>query len=793
MNAPPPRKQAAEEAERVDLPPTLPVLPVRDLVVFPDMLAPLFVSRPLSVLAVERALAGPRLVLLLAQRRVDAEEPLGSDLYELGTAAILVRQRRLADGRLKLLVQGLGKARVESFSQERPCFEARVRPILDLPLSEVSLETEALVRAVHERLGEYATASGRLGPDVLEALMGFSDPGRLADLVAAHLPLPVDEAQALLETPDPIRRLRRVLEHLGRETELSSARARIERDVQERVGKNQREYYLREQLRQIRSELGEAPEDEVGALRERIDASDLPEVHRAEALKQLGRLARMSAESAEAATLRTYLEWLLELAWQRCSADRLSLPLAKGILDEDHLGLEEVKERILEFLAVRKLRPDARGPILCLVGPPGVGKTSLGRSVARALEREFVRLSLGGVRDEAEIRGHRRTYVGAMPGRIIQALKTARVANPVLALDEVDKLGHDVRGDPASALLEVLDPEQNHAFVDRYLDLPYDLSRVLFLATANRTDTIPPPLLDRMEVVVIPGYTLEEKLAIASGRLLPQERERCGLSEAHLRLSAAALERLVLEHTREAGLRELGRQLAKLCRRAARSVADDGPGLGELSPEGLAAVLGPALHRPQELTQADLTGVAHGLAWTPAGGEVLTIEATSMPGRGQLILTGQLGDVMKESAQIALSLVRTLGPALALAEDVLAHRDLHIHVPAGAIPKDGPSAGLAMAVALVSLAAGRPVHRQIGLTGEITLRGRVLPIGGLREKLLAAARAGLRRVIVPAANQAEVDSVRARHALDLEVLSAGNLEQALAWALHPAGSSREEA
>ncbi|HSA23616.1 MAG TPA: endopeptidase La, partial [Myxococcota bacterium] len=654
-----------------------------------------------------------------------------------------------------------------------------------------SVETEALLRSMRERLAEYADTSRQLGPDALQALGGIGDPGRLSDLVAANLPLPVSDAQSLLETPDPVRRLRLTLELLNRELELCSTKAQIELQVKERMGKTQREYYLREQLRQIRTELGDAQDGELSGLEERLAGSDLPPAAREEAERQLRRLARMSPESAEAASVRTHVEWLLDLTWQRCSPDRLDLRLAQRVLDEDHLGLDEVKERVLEFLAVRKLRPDSRGPILCLVGPPGVGKTSLGRSVARAMQREFARLSLGGVRDEAEIRGHRRTYVGAMPGRIMQALRQAKVANPVLALDEVDKLGHDLRGDPSAALLEVLDPEQNHAFVDRYLDVPYDRSRVLFLATANRVDTIPPALLDRLEVVSIPGYTLEEKVAIARDHLLPRQRELCGLAPGQLELGQAALERLVAQHTQEAGLRGLERLLAKLCRRSARRVAEaegepgQAPGLGPLGPDDLAAHLGPALFRPQELTQADLPGVAHGLAWTPAGGEVLSVEATSMPGRGQLILTGQLGEVMKESAQTALSLVRTLAPSLGLPEDAFAQRDVHIHVPAGAIPKDGPSAGLAMAVALASLVSGAPIRREVAMTGEITLRGRLLPVGGLREKLLAAARAGLRAVVVPGANRADVEAVRAKNPLPLEILAADTLEQALGWALAP--------
>ncbi len=771
-----------EEYDQLDIPEDLPVLPVRDMVVFPDMIAPLFVGRELSLGAVEKALSGQRLVMLATQRHVTDENPRAEDLFDVGTVGLVVRMRRLPDDRLKILVQGLRKARIDSMVQERPYFAARVRPIVDLPLDELSVETEALMRSLKDKLHNYSATSEQFGPDVLRALEGLKDPGRLADLTAANLALPVAAGQEVLELPDPVKRLRKVIEHLMHELEVNSTRSRIETRMKDSLGEARREFYLREQMKQIRSELGEVAEDDTAELERHLRQAGLPEAVQAEADKQLKRLLRMSPESSEAATLRTYLEWLGDMPWKAPPTDKVDLARSLAILDEDHLGLEQAKDRVIEHLAVRKLNPDSPAPILCFVGPPGVGKTSLGQSIARALDRPFGRIALGGVRDEAEIRGHRRTYVGAMPGRIAQAIKQAGAVNPVLVLDEVDKIGRDMRGDPTAALLEVLDPEQNHAFVDHYLNVPIDLSKVLFVTTANRVDTIPPALLDRMEVIELSGYTPEEKKAIAGRFLLPRQRTRCGLEEAQVELSPETLDWLVERYTQEAGLRQLEQVLGRICRKVARQVGE-GKELGLFEAASLAELLGPTMHRPLECLKEDVVGVVHGLAWTPAGGQVLQVEAARMRGSGRLILTGQLGEVMKESAQTALSHVRSLEEGLSLLPAFFDSADLHIHVPAGAIPKDGPSAGLAMGVALVSLASDRPVRRRVAMTGEITLRGRILPVGGVREKILAANRAGLTEVVLPEQNAEDLSLLPAAIREGMEIHLVATLEQALELAL----------
>ncbi len=772
-----------EDNDQLQIPTELPILPVRDLVVFPDMIAPLFASRESSVAAVERAVEDQRMLLLVAQREGQVDAPGIEELYTTGTVGIVVRMRRLEDDRLKLLVQGIRKARMESLVQEHPFLTGRIRPIMDLPLDEISTETEALMRSLRTQLKAYARSQGSPGPDVLAALEGIVDPGRLADLVASHIGLGVPEAQEILETPDPVRRLRTVIEHLARETELLSAQAHIERRVKEGLDKTQREYFLREQIKQIRSELGDGAEDDLEELEQQLASSRMPAAVKAEATKHLKRLARMHPESAEAGTLRSYLEQLIDLPWGLTSEDHLDLVHAKQILDEDHLGLEDIKDRVLEHLAVRKLNPAQPAPVLCLIGPPGVGKTSLGQSVARALGREFVRISLGGVRDEAEIRGHRRTYVGSMPGRIVQAIDQAKTFNPVLALDEIDKLGRDMRGDPAAALLEVLDPEQNGTYVDHYLNVPVDLSQVLFFTTGNRADTIPAPLLDRMELIQVPGYALDEKIAIAKRHLVPRQRQRCGLTDEQLELADDGLESLVEHYTRESGLRQLEQAIAALGRKIARMVAEEQPGPGRLDREAVRALLGPPRHRPLEAVETDAVGIVNGLAWTPAGGEVLQVEATAASGRGQLILTGQLGEVMKESAQAALSFTRSLDARQDTGGGAFAGQDIHIHIPAGAIPKDGPSAGIAMVVALVSLLTRIPVRCNLAMTGEISLRGRILPIGGLREKLLAAIRAGLKQVIIPARNRDDLEGLPAHLSERIDILQAETVEQALDWAL----------
>ncbi len=751
-----------EENDQIEIPSTLPLLPVRDLVVFPFVIVPLFVSRETSVSAVEQALASHRMVMLAAQREVQVDDPGVEDLYRVGTVGMVMRMRRLSDGRLKVLVQGLVRARIDRFIETQPYLQGELTPIFDLPLKQISVQTEALMRSVQERLQHYSESSRTLGPDALVVLQGMKDPGRLADLVASNLPLSVQAAQGVLATPDPVKRLRQVADHLNREMELVSTKANIEVRARERMDKAQREYFLREQLKQIQSELGEgAGENECGEIEEKIAQSDMPDDVRKEAEKQLARLARMHPESSEAGTIRTYLDWFVDLRWQHATEDRLDLKEVKEVLDADHLGLDDAKDRVLEFLGVRKLNPANRGPILMLVGPPGVGKTSLGRSIARAMNREFVRISLGGVRDEAEIRGHRRTYVGALPGRIIQGMKQAGAVNPVFMLDEIDKVGRDFRGDPAAALLEVLDPEQNSSFVDHYLNVPYDLSRVMFITTANRVDTIPGPLLDRMEEIDLPGYSTQEKLEIARKFLFPRQLARCGLEEDRLNISEEALRLMIERHTREAGLRQLERAISQICRKTARRVAEGEHEPCRVEPQDLRTYLGPPVRLPLEQLPRDMVGVANGLAWTPAGGEIIQVEVVVLEGRGQLILTGQLGEVMKESAHAALSFARSRGADIGLPEGFFSGHDVHVHVPAGAIPKDGPSAGLTMAVALISRLSGVPVRREVAMTGEISLGGRLLPVGGLREKLLAASRAGLAEVVFPAQNREDVESLPA--------------------------------
>ena len=753
-----------------EIPDVLPLLPVRDLVVFPYMIAPLRVSRPVSLEAVNQALASEhRMCFIVAQRDSTEEDPKPASLYRTGTVGIVMRMRKLSDGGIKILVQGLCRARIQRFLSDTPSYKVRL-DVIEEAHTPTSVEVEALVRTVKQNVERVAELGRTVQPELALVLQNVDEPGRMSDLVASNLTLKLADAQAILETEDPVVRLTKVNQSLENEIGILEMQNRIQSKAKEEMSKTQRDYYLREQLRQIRHELGDdnSFRDEIEEVRHKIEGAGLPAEARAEADKQVRRLEQMSSESAEAAVVRSYLDLVVELPWKESEAAPVDLASARAVLDEDHYDLEHVKERILDYLAVYKLRKDGRGPILCFLGPPGVGKTSLGRSIARALGRKFVRISLGGVRDEAEIRGHRRTYVGALPGRILQGLKTAGAKNPVFMLDEVDKLGSDYRGDPSAALLEVLDPEQNYAFRDHYLGVPYDLSKVLFIATANLADTIPPPLRDRMETLRLSGYSEEEKLAIAERYLLPKQTREAGLTDRHLLVGRPMLRKVIAEYTREAGLRELERQLAQIARKVARRIVEKG-GLADakgkakravpISLDDLAKFLGPPKYIPDERQQADEIGIANGLAWTQAGGEVLHVEAQIMAGKGTLILTGQLGDVMKESAQAALSYARVQASNLGIEGDFFADRQIHIHVPAGAVPKDGPSAGVTMACVLVSLASGIPIRRDVAMTGELTLRGRVLPVGGLKEKLLAAARAGMHVAIVPAGNLAELSEI----------------------------------
>jgi len=769
---------------QVEIPNILPLLPIRDIVIYPYMMLPLFVGRDVSIRAVEESLSRDRLIFLVSQKNSADENPNPAGIHRVGTIASIMRMLKLADGRVKILVQGLSKGEIDTYLRERPYFEVKIRKVIEPTLSEVPIEVEALMRTAKEKIEQILNLKN-LPPEIVMVTDNIGDPGVLADLVASNLRLKNEESQAILEIFDPIERLKKVNELLSRELELSTMQARIQNQAKEEMTKTQRDYFLREQMKQIQQELGEGDDraEEISELRKQIDKAKMPPEVKREADKQLRRLEQMHPESSEASLVRTYMDWLVELPWSKRTKDNLDLEKAKQVLDEDHYDLEKVKERILEYLAVNKLRRKIKGPILCFVGPPGVGKTSLGRSIARALERSFVRVSLGGVRDEAEMRGHRRTYVGALPGRIIQGVKQAGSNNPVFMLDEIDKVGADFRGDPSAALLEVLDPEQNHAFSDHYLNLPFDLSNVLFICTANLLDPVPPALADRMEVIQLSGYTNEEKLEIARKFLIPRQLEDNGISTKHLEFSNDALLRIIAEYTKEAGLRNLERELASICRKVARKVAEGKSELTKLTRANIHLFLGAPKFLPEAEQEHHEIGVSTGLAWTSAGGEVLYVEASLSKGRGNLTLTGQLGDVMKESAQAAVSYARAHAKKLGIEEDFYQKLDIHIHVPAGAIPKDGPSAGITMATALISALTKRPVNRDVAMTGEITLRGRVLPIGGLKEKSLAAFRAGIKTVIVPDRNEKDMDDIPKALRRKLHWVLAKNMSDVLKNAL----------
>jgi ATP-dependent Lon protease len=746
------------EKDLLSLPETLPLLPIKDIVVFPYMVLPLFVSQEKSIKSLEEALSKDRLIFLVAQKNLSEEDPSMKDLYRVGTVALVMKMLKLPDGKIKILVQGLSKASVKEVLQSTPYLLVRLENIKDPFVTEITLETEALMRNVREQLERIVSYGKFLSPDLMFVLESIDDPGRLADLVASNLDLTVEKAQEILEILDPIERLKVLSDVLGKEVQVLTMQAKIQSQAKDEITKTQREYFLREQMRAIRSELGEVDEraEEFKELRKKIKKAKMPKGVEKEARRELERLEQMHPDAAEASMVRTYLDWLVEMPWSNSTIDNLDLRKAKKVLDEDHYDLEKVKERILEYLSVHKLKKKMKGPILCFIGPPGVGKTSLGRSIARALGRRFVRISLGGIRDEAEIRGHRRTYVGALPGRIIQSIKQASSNNPVFMMDEVDKIGVDFRGDPASALLEVLDPEQNNAFSDHYLNLPFDLSQVMFITTGNLTDPIPSALKDRMEIINLPGYTDMEKLKIARTFLLPRQMDENGISPKLLHISDKAILQIISQYTQESGLRNLERELASICRKVARKVAEGEKGKTKIHTRSLAHFLGPPYFLPDEEQEQNEVGVATGLAWTETGGEILYVEASTTPGKGSLILTGHLGEVMKESAQAALTYARSKGKAYRIAPDALNNKEIHIHVPAGAIPKDGPSAGITIAVALFSALTGIPVKKDVAMTGEITLRGRVLPVGGLKEKALAALRTHIKNVVIPYPNKKDL-------------------------------------
>jgi ATP-dependent Lon protease len=781
------------EHGEVEIPATLPVLPLKETVIFPQSVSPLAIGQERSVKLVDDVLEGERMLALVTVRHPDADPPAWDDLYEVGTAAVVHKMIRVPDGTLRILVQGVGRIRLTSHAQDDPYLVGEFEEVLDEV--EETPELEALTRSVQTEFGRLISLVPYLPSELELAAANVDDPSALSHLVASTLRLKTEEKQALLEQRDVSARLRDVLRILKRELEVVELGTKIQSQVQSELEKGQREYFLRQQLKAIQEELGEgdAEQAELNELRERVAEKHLPEEAQKAIERELSRLEKLPAASAEYGVIRTYVDWILSLPWTETTEDNLDLERAREILDEDHYDLEKVKDRILEYLAVSKLKNDLTGPILCFVGPPGVGKTSLGQSIARTVGRKFARLSVGGVRDEAEIRGHRRTYIGAMPGTIIRSLRDAETKNPVVLIDEIDKLGSDFRGDPASAMLEVLDPEQNSHFRDHYLDLPFDLSKVLFICTANQFETIPAPLLDRMDVIQLTGYTEDEKLGIARRYLVPKQLEAHGLTPERASVSENTLRLVIREYTREAGVRNLERRIADLLRKAAREIAEGRAEKVAVDTRKARAWLGPGRFPADPRKRTADPGVATGLAYTPVGGDVLFIEATAYPGKGNLTITGQLGDVMRESAQAALSWVRSHAQELELAENWFAEHDVHIHVPAGAVPKDGPSAGITIATAIASLVRNEPVAEDVGMTGEITLTGQVLPIGGIREKVLAAQRYGLKRIVLPRENEPSLVELPAETRKELEFIPVDTIEEVFAVAFSSPAHSRPRA
>ncbi|MBU3691742.1 MAG: endopeptidase La [Solirubrobacterales bacterium] len=783
--------EAGQEEETIraleELPDALPVLPLRETVAYPDTLSPLGVGQERSIKLVDDVLAANRMLVMVASREPEDETPGPDQLYDVGVVGVVTRMLKVPDGSIRILVQGTQRVRIGDYVAEEPYLVARIDELPDVV--EDSPELEALTRNVQKTFSEIIEQIPYLPEELQLAVANVDDPSALSHLIAGALRIPTAEKEELLEEVDVGKRLRMIAKILARELEVIQLGSQIQSEVQESIDKGQREFFLREQMKAIQAELGEADEQqaEIDELRERIEAAELPEHALKSAERELGRLEKLPPAAAEYGVIRTYLEWLVELPWNEQTEDDLDIENAREVLDEDHYDMEKIKDRILEYLAVRKLNPDSPGPILCFVGPPGVGKTSLGKSIARALGRNFERISVGGVRDEAEIRGHRRTYVGAMPGTIIRALRDAGSKNPVFMIDEIDKMGSDFRGDPSSAMLEVLDPAQNSTFRDHYMDLPVDLSEVLFIATANVLDTIPGPLRDRMEMIPLAGYTTDEKMHIARKYLVPRQIEANGLKPGQIEFTDPALTAIIEEYTREAGVRNLEREIGTVCRKVARDFAEkDGKGKKvKVSGKKARALLGRQKFFAESRRRTRVPGVATGLAWTPTGGDVLFVEATAMPGTGRLVITGQLGDVMKESAQAALSFVRANASLVApeVAEEWFAEHDIHIHVPAGAVPKDGPSAGVAMTVALVSLVTGRPVRNDVAMTGEVTLTGQVLPIGGVKEKSLAAQRAGIKLVILPERNEGDVEEIPEHERAELDFAYVDTVGEAVSIAL----------
>jgi ATP-dependent Lon protease len=777
--------ELSEAEQQLQIPDELPLLPLRDIVIYPFMIVPLFVSRDRSIRAVDEALGEHRMILLACQKDLDKEEPQQDDLHQVGTVAVIMRMLKLPDGRIRILVQGVSRARIKTVNSTGEFLQAKLQVMPEVLAPERSLEVEALMRNVRASMEKAANLGKNISPEVMAIIANLDDAGRLADLSASNLELKVEDAQSVLEIADTTARLRRVNELLNKEIEVLTVQQEINTQARADIDRSQREFYLRQQMKAIQTELGEGNElaEELQQFREKVEAAKMPKPAEEETLRQLKKLERMHPDAAETATLRNWMEIMTDLPWSKSSKDNLDLHKAERILNEDHYGLEKVKERIIEALAVRKLKEKPKGPILCLVGPPGVGKTSLGRSVARALGRKFMRLSLGGVHDEAEIRGHRRTYVGAMPGRIIQALQQAGTNNPLIMLDEIDKVGADFRGDPSSALLEVLDPEQNNSFRDNYLGITFDLSNVIFMTTANILDTVQSALRDRMEVIRLAGYTEEEKLEIAYRHLLPKQMDENGITARDLNISRTALTVMIQRYTHEAGLRQLEREIGSICRKVARRIGEGQKGIVRVSLKNLHEFLGAPKIIPEEVLKKDQIGVATGLAWTMVGGDVLFVEALRMKGKGNLVLTGQLGEIMRESAQAAYSYAKSRAKELQIDPDDFSKFDLHIHIPEGAIPKDGPSAGITLAIALISALSLRPVRKDVAMTGEITLRGNVLAVGGIKEKVLAARRARVTKIIMPALNRRDLDEVPKELFKDIEFVFVDNMRQVVREAL----------
>ncbi len=784
------RFETEEDLTKAEIPVVLPILPLRGIVIFPSQIHPFLVSRASSLKLIEEVGGASKIIGLTAQKNPEEEGPNPEGLFARGTAVRILKMLKYPDQSVRVLVQGLARIELGQFVQREPYFTAHVTRLSEEFASD--REAEALQANLVSQFSKFVSLVPYL-PDELQVMsMQVRDPARLTDLVASYLKVAVEELQDLLATLDVRARLEKLIVILSREIELLELGHKIQSQVQTELNKNQREYYLRQQLKAIQKELGEgdARSSEIEDLEKKIEAAKMPEDARKAADKELERLRMIPPESAEHTVVRTYLDWLVSLPWNITTEDNLDIKHAREVLDEDHYDLEKVKERILEFLAVRKLKADTKGPILCFVGPPGTGKTSLGRSIARALGRKFVRLSLGGIRDEAEIRGHRRTYIGSLPGRIIQGLRNAGSSNPLFILDEVDKLGADFRGDPASALLEVLDPEQNNSFVDHYLDVPFDLSKVLFLTTANVLDTIPHALRDRMEVLELPGYTEEEKLQIVKRHLIQKEKVENGLGDQKIEFTEAAVAEIIRNHTREAGLRNLEREIARVFRKIARSITEGETAPEQITPDMLKKYLGPPKFFSEVADRTNEAGVATGLAWTAAGGDIIFIESTQMAGQKGLTLTGSLGDVMKESAQAALSYIRSRAGRIGIAADFFEKSDIHVHVPAGAIPKDGPSAGVTIAASLASLLTGRPVRNDVAMTGEITLRGKVLPVGGIKEKVLAARRAGITTVILPRRNESDLEDIPPEVRAEMETIFVDTVDEVLKHALRDAAQPR---